>query len=305
MKKNAIIFLIIITILLTSLFILSACNNVRDEGDFYTLQGIYDRGWLSKEDLSLIAQKHAKGDCSPDELPYTVKSKILSALRSDYIAEMEKYYFEDYAEPEYKLVAYYGKYDNIYVFSYTLGDVSRPDIKKQTIDGFIFELDKGEYLSAFIENKYAREYTPEQKGEFYTLGQAYEQGLLSIEDIKNVAYYQNTLLGIDNALEEGLIQEDYVPLPLNPEKLSYADELTIRESAAYDYRNAQDSFVYQDAAPEDFIIEKYYGTYNGCVVIMMQNKNQAFTDALWSEVIEDVIIQYLNGNSIRVWKANN
>lgn len=305
MKKSAISFLIIITILLTSLFIFSACDNLGDKGDFYTLQGIYDRGWLSKDDLSLIAQKHARGDCSPNELSYTVKSKILSALRYDYIAEMEKYGFEDYAEPEYKLVAYYGKYDNIYVFSYSMGDVSRPDIKNQTIDGFIFQLDNGEYLSAFIENKYAREYAPEKKGEFYTLWQAYEQGLLSIEDIKNVAYYQNTLLGIDYALEEGLIQEDYVPLPLNPEKLSYADELTIRESAAYGYRNAADNAGDKDAAPEDFVIEKYYGTYNGCVVIMMHKKDLAFTDALWSETIEDVVIQYLNGNSICVWKAKD
>lgn len=307
MKKTAIIFLIIISILLTSVFALSACNYAGDEGEIYTLQGIYDRGWLSKEDLSSIAQKHANNDCSSDDLPYTAKRKILSTLRYNYNARMEKYGFEDYEEQEYKIVAYYGKYDNIYVFAYSMVEEIYPETtNNEIIDGFSFEFGTGGiYLSAFIENKNAREYTPEQKGEFYTLGQAYEQGFLNIDDIRNVAYYQNTLLGIDYAVKEGLIQDDYVPLPLNPEKLSYADELAIRESAAYDCTNAADTADYKDAAPEDFVIEKYYGTYNGCVVIMMHKKGQAFNGALWSETIEDVFIQYLDGNSICVWKAKD
>ena len=49
-------------------------------------------------------------------------------------------------------------------------------------------------------------------GKFYTLQEAFDQGFLTENDLKSIAYYNNG--GREN--NEDKIEEDFVPQPLNP-----------------------------------------------------------------------------------------
>ena len=56
------------------------------------------------------------------------------------------------------------------------------------------------------------------EGTFYILEEAYEQNLISKEDLKNIAYYYNEL--VDN---------DFVPTPKDPEVLDECTEKIIKK----------------------------------------------------------------------------
>lgn len=303
-KMKKVFAAIIILIVLCMAVCFCACQkNYSKEGEIYTLLGAYDIGLLSKDDLSSIAKKLNEDDCSPQKLNLIVKNKILKTLRYDFITEMEKFGFEDYEVPDYEIAAYYGEYDGFYAVSIHIkGEKYEETPIVETIDGVQFEFAKGYEISVFVKNEDIKDYEPKEKGDFYTLTDAYEKGLLGIEDIKNIAYYQNTSIGIDYAIEEGLIEEDFVPSPITPQELSYAQEFALRETKAYLRRHAQ-VMARENASPDDFSIIRYYGIYNDCIVVMMHEEGTMYTEAVWQEIIDGVIIDYSNGNRIYVWQA--
>ena len=60
---------------------------------------------------------------------------------------------------------------------------------------------------------------------------------------------------------------------------------------------------YQDTTIDDIYIQKYYGTYNGCVVVMIQDKLSGVNGAIKEATIADVKFYYGSGNiSIQIWK---
>ena len=59
---------------------------------------------------------------------------------------------------------------------------------------------------------------------------------------------------------------------------------------------------YPKATVKDAWIVKYYGTYNGCVVVMMGDNYTGYTDALWGMEVAGVAFKFKDGNSIRAWK---
>ena len=52
----------------------------------------------------------------------------------------------------------------------------------------------------------------------------------------------------------------------------------------------------------DVWIEKYYGTYNGCVVVMMTGEGIVYSQVTGGENIDGIIIGYPNSNRIKAWK---
>ena len=50
---------------------------------------------------------------------------------------------------------------------------------------------------------------------------------------------------------------------------------------------------------KNIFIEKDYGTYNGVWVVMMYEEGQAFTMALWTDVVAGIAFYYNDGNCIR------
>ncbi len=137
---------------------------------------------------------------------------------------------------------------------------------------------------------------PKATGTFYSLKGAYEEGLLSRDDLMSIAYHHNG----GRRYNESVMDEDYAPKPKDPQELSDETSSRIRNTAAYNYRKEYEGKVVAD----DFKIIQYCGTYNDCVAIMMTDEYFSYTEALEWDVIADIVFFYNNGNKITIWRAN-
>ena len=63
-----------------------------------------------------------------------------------------------------------------------------------------------------------------------------------------------------------------------------------------------ESFSHHNWTIDDVIIQKHYGTYNGCVVVMMRAKNMVFVAIPAGEVAAGISFGYPEPNYIHVWK---
>jgi hypothetical protein len=133
----------------------------------------------------------------------------------------------------------------------------------------------------------------EKKGDFYTLQEAYDQGLLTKDALESIAYYQNGGSG----------DETFSPIPKDPEELSEDTEKAIKETRVYDKRN-DGQYPIKKAKTDDVSIAQYYGTYNTCVAVMLDEAYCGHNAALWDVTIGDVTLHYKNGNRIIIWKQN-
>lgn len=132
---------------------------------------------------------------------------------------------------------------------------------------------------------------PKKHGEFYTLQEAYDQELLTQEDLKSIAYYHN------GASED----ESFESIPKTPEILSKKTEKAIKETRAYNLRTRSSNPI-SKAKAKDVTILSYHGTYNNCVALMMDDVYHDYTDALREVTIAGVLFRYSNSNSIIVFK---
>jgi len=109
---------------------------------------------------------------------------------------------------------------------------------------------------------------------FYSLQAAYNSDFISKKDLKSIAnLYKN---GNANALSV---------------------EISSEIKTAYLERYPQEGMT-----TDDVVIDKYLGTYNDCVALMIGYTNSTYTQAVWSETIAGVKINYNNGQRIFVWK---
>lgn len=134
---------------------------------------------------------------------------------------------------------------------------------------------------------------PQKRGNFYTLQEAYDQGLLTIDDLKNIAYYQNGESP----------DESFVPILKNPETLSSKTENAIKESRAYYYRNKEIGAI-EDAKPQDYTIVRYLGTYKNSVAIIIMDYRMNYLDINTTETIEGIPFKYSSSNKILIFKAD-
>lgn len=136
---------------------------------------------------------------------------------------------------------------------------------------------------------------PKKRGEFYTLKEAYKQELLTIDDLKSIAYYQNN----------GSEGDNFVPVPKKPEKLSAATESLIKETKAFDLRNESglnEESSQKEATAEQVSIRKYLGTYGGYVAVIVDDAYTSNLDWIWEQSIDGVTFRYMDGNAIVLWK---
>lgn len=125
----------------------------------------------------------------------------------------------------------------------------------------------------------------ENKNDFYTLQEAYTKNLLTVENLKNIASYHNNGKQEENNLNEEVINE-------------------IKKIAAYKMQNDELNPVI-DAKAEDFIITKYYGTYNQSVVFMINNPyfESPAEDLNIIESIANIDFYYSSTDRIWVWHS--
>ena len=65
------------------------------------------------------------------------------------------------------------------------------------------------------------------------------------------------------------------------------------------YAKLCESYILDDPYIGSTYVEEYYGEFNGGAIVAMMGGGY-YTDALWDEVIDGIIIRYYNGNRIRV-----
>lgn len=119
-------------------------------------------------------------------------------------------------------------------------------------------------------------------GKFYTLQEAYDKNLLSLDALRTIA--------------------DYHAHGTSPaEPLSSENVNNIKEIAARDMReNKIDPVV--NAKAEDFFIMNYFGTYNECVVFMINDPYHFYPAEVLNidEIIAGVCFHYTTPNRIKV-----
>lgn len=61
------------------------------------------------------------------------------------------------------------------------------------------------------------------------------------------------------------------------------------------------AYAAKNPKAEGISILRNYGSYGECQVVMMTGTNMAYTEALWTELVDGVEVHYLNGNRILVF----
>ena len=133
-------------------------------------------------------------------------------------------------------------------------------------------------------------------GEIYSLEEAYENGWITREHLLSIAYY----FGGQKENNVELQDENYAPIPKNPEKLSKKMALKIRKTDLYMEQNEYDR---KTLDLEDIKIIAYHGCYVGCWVVEVRERGTIFSDTMTEWSIGNVKFTYREGLPI-VWKEN-
>jgi len=122
------------------------------------------------------------------------------------------------------------------------------------------------------------------KGTFYSLQEAYDEGLLTVENLQSIANYHNNgttcLKALSNSVTEAIKEDTAIEMHYN--------EPSIETKAS------------------DFNILKYYGTYNDCVAVIMNDPYHDYpaVDLDITGEIAGVQFHYRNQSKIVIWKRN-
>lgn len=111
---------------------------------------------------------------------------------------------------------------------------------------------------------------------FYGLKEAYDNDWLKGEDLEKIAYFHY------NGNNEELHWEN-----VNKVKKDYANQ-----------------FAQNEMSSDDVEIIKYYGTYNGCVIVIIDYKNAQLPAYFWSETIGEIVFTYGTPRAILVYLEN-
>jgi len=125
-------------------------------------------------------------------------------------------------------------------------------------------------------------------GTFYGLQKAYDLGLLTRENIVEIARQHHVeFWGFDDGNHEGL-----------------SARLEERLKSAYlRYCLLKDPAFDLNIADDDVWVEAYYGSYNGSAVVMMGLNGQDYPDMERVVNIDGILFHYNNENNILLWKG--
>ena len=136
-----------------------------------------------------------------------------------------------------------------------------------------------------------------KEGRFYGLNDAYNQGLLTRENLMNIAYYHHGA------------------------ELNLENHAGLLGNVGWDIRRAYLKTYLKPNFPEvdiadihNVYVQKYYGSYkyidggnrggplNDCVAVMIATEYDDYTDEPWETVVANTLFRYSNGNRILLWK---
>jgi hypothetical protein len=122
----------------------------------------------------------------------------------------------------------------------------------------------------------------------------YELGVISRNDLMSIAYYSNFSSRENN---EDIIPKDFVPQTITPAVLSEETQEKIKQSyyaiAPAEGLTADDIYIYD-----------YYGTYNGCPVVVMHYSSLGYVGAIGEKIIDGISLFINSGDTIYIYKQN-
>ena len=153
----------------------------------------------------------------------------------------------------------------------------------------------------------------ENVGELISLKKAYEDKLITREDLLNIAYYFN----------KEIPEEGFVPKAKEPQEMSLSIKKKILELDGYEiapnpYPHVQDKKLvlkyigddgsegvrFYDTVEEVYSDFIYYGTYNGCVACYFLGKLEIVMTMQQTDIIDGVPFKYNSVTGITIWHSN-
>ena len=131
----------------------------------------------------------------------------------------------------------------------------------------------------------------ESVGEFYSLQEAYDNKLLTVQDLMSIAYYHGSLGGVSG---------DFIPTPKESEILDAELSNKIR-NVFFELYVEPHVDEYDIVTINDVEVSVYYGTYNSAVAVMMKD-NFGSAGAIREIIVADITFTYNSGNDIIIWK---
>lgn len=119
-------------------------------------------------------------------------------------------------------------------------------------------------------------YKTKDYGEFYSLNDAYENGILTYEDLLSIAYYNNG--GISG--NEGSMSSDFKPKPIDG---SLSDK---------DIRKIKSTKAKTDEEYDAYSIDAFYGIYHNAVVLKLSNSLEDIPAVVSEEYVEGIHFIY-------------
>ena len=278
----------------------SSCKNTQTQdpsterqaiGRFYTLQEACDQGFITENDLKSIAYYNNGGrknnedkiaeDFAPQPLnPETIPADIQKYVKSDYI------YYNDKLENTEKdssvrIKNYYGSYNDAYVLTLCGPFSYAAVIKDFSVSGYKFYYTQEEFMV----------WRKQPMGKLYTLQEAFNQGFITENDLKSIAYYNNG--GREN--NEDKIEEDFVPQPLNPKTIPADIQKSIKSDYIY-YNEKLDN----KTKDSEVKIKYYYGKYNDSYIVILKGPFGYTADDKYFSV--DGYTFYYTQSEYKVWR---
>ena len=246
------------------------------------LQEAYAQNFLEKNDLMHIAYyEFGKVEEQKDNeiilKDFAPENKTLTALDAETENLLKEAYYETNKEvfikhgystveagvQEIEITQYLGKYRQSYVVNMAVSFICvGASVMPYTVGDIVFW--EGELKQVFymgedeIENAEGSGVTPsdssntqnqENTGTFYSLEEAYENGDLSQQDLQMIADYHNNNLSCIETLTDEISQ-------------------TIKAAWALQLQKSETNPILS-ATADTISLYKFYGTYNGCSIVML------------------------------------
>lgn len=317
MKHRAVLSTVCVVLLTLALLALQGCGNSDSDAvfnyeiayaqTFSDTEAPFDVGYVSssiRSDLAVTVDSlsELKSLCKENGLPfYDESSANYDGELSLKIREYDENYFR---EKSLALIFGFGK-------SYATARIeevrsesralkvtfSKPDVMFEVSvpHSFVYLI---EYVKTQTERIDRIEIDFVINGTMYALHDAYERGLMSAEDVRNIGYYYHGgKVYVEGA---GFKEADFVAAPKTPGELDRVTSESIRRTYLdYLYYSG-----YGKNSLEDVTIDEYMGTYNGCVAVKLSLKNCMYLNVFVTQSVAGTTFAFPDSNAlILLWQG--
>ena len=135
----------------------------------------------------------------------------------------------------------------------------------------------------------------EPTGKFYDLEEAYNNGWLLQEDLKNIAYYFHTYTNQEEKNDIAFLAKPKIP--------GYLDNQTVKK-IKMSYLNSVLNL--KDGSCDRVDIYYYYGVYGDCITVGITDDYNVYDKVVLPEYeVGEVVFYRFSISDIRIWREKN